>query len=208
VNNQSRVLFAMGGITFGLVLAMMFGMPRPKKRPFVSPYRPNASPPPVAISPDEPKLIAPKPLINAPKNVTHHRAKTSVMVYKLLMTEDATSLTPTMVELAENFDTPEKQAAAAIDALAKISDSPLPKDTHALSVKIIDSIATVNLSREFKQNFTGGDLTESLALNALTATVGQFGGTQRVQILVDGKKIDSLGGHASLTEPIPVHKEN
>ena len=65
-------------------------------------------------------------------------------------------------------------------------------------------MATVDLSGEFKANFKGGDSGEAVVLNALISTLGQFDSVKSVQILVDGKKIDSLGGNQALDEPLPV----
>ena len=65
-------------------------------------------------------------------------------------------------------------------------------------------LATVDLSKEFKDNFSGGSTAEALAINSVTATLGQFPGVKKVQFLVEGQKIDSLGGGQELTDPLPV----
>ena len=83
----------------------------------------------------------------------------------------------------------------------------IPQGTKLLGqIKIDRQTAQVNLSKEFVDNFSGGSDQEALTLNSVVATVvGNSGGKARkVQILVDGKKTESLGGHYDLTEPLSV----
>ncbi len=96
-------------------------------------------------------------------------------------------------------------ATYALKMLADGSKSPLPKGTTLKSVKIgAGGVATTDFSKEFKTNFVGGDSAEALAINSVLATMGQFQSVKSVQFLVEGAKIDSLGGNQSLDEPLPV----
>lgn len=98
-----------------------------------------------------------------------------------------------------------QEAERALNAMADLGeDSPLPKGTRATSVTFDNDLATVDFNDSFQKNFEGGDENEALTLNAVLATVGQFPGVKQVQILVDGQKIDSLGGNQPLTEPLPI----
>jgi spore germination protein GerM len=97
------------------------------------------------------------------------------------------------------------EAVRALNAMADEGEnSPLPKGTKALSVTFENDLATVDFNEAFQKNFAGGDENEALALNAVYGTLGQFPGVKQVQILVDGQKIDSLGGNQPLTDPQPV----
>ncbi len=97
------------------------------------------------------------------------------------------------------------EAERALNAMADAGeDSPLPKGTEAISVRFDEDLATVDFNEAFQKNFAGGDEEEALALNAVLATVGQFPGVKQVQILVEGQKIDSLGGNQPLSEPLPI----
>ncbi|MBC8101580.1 MAG: GerMN domain-containing protein [Cytophagales bacterium] len=97
------------------------------------------------------------------------------------------------------------EAVRALNTMAEQGESsPLPKGTRARSVTFEGDLATVDFSEAFQKNFTGGDENEALALNAAYATLGQFPGVRQVQILVEGQKIDSLGGNQPLTDPQPV----
>jgi spore germination protein GerM len=105
---------------------------------------------------------------------------------------------------SEKLTTPQ-EAERALNAMAEEGEnSPLPKGTRATSVTFDNDLATVDFNEAFQKNFTGGDENEALALNAVLATVGQFPGVKQVQILVNGQKIDSLGGNQPLGEPLPI----
>jgi spore germination protein GerM len=61
----------------------------------------------------------------------------------------------------------------------------------------------VDLSPEAKAGYAGGTLDEALAVFALVnAVTTNLPSVTAVQILVDGKEVDSLGGHIDLREPI------
>ena len=107
---------------------------------------------------------------------------------------------------ATTTGTPEEIAVAALNKMAEIKNSPLPPGTKAKSV-VFDkdtSTATVDFNEAFVKNFPGGDEAEALALNAVLATLGQFPHVKQVQMLIEGKKVDTLGGNADLTEAMPV----
>lgn len=81
----------------------------------------------------------------------------------------------------------------------------IPQGTKLLvPVKVANDIATLDLNKEFVDNFSGGSTQESLVLNSIAHTlVDNSGGkVQKVQILVEGNAVESLGGHFELTDPI------
>lgn len=95
-------------------------------------------------------------------------------------------------------------AQEALTVLAGRPDSLLPSGTKLLSIRIADGLATANFSHELRDNFTGGDSGETHTVNAILQALGQFPTISRVQILVEGKPVDSLGGLLSLSDPLPV----
>ena len=99
-------------------------------------------------------------------------------------------------------------AQAALNSLCVQSDGPLPTGTRLLSVRLADGLATVNFSHELRDNFPGGDSAETRAVNSVLRTLGQFPTITRVQLLVEGEPIDSLGGLLELTNPLPVLRPN
>ncbi len=81
----------------------------------------------------------------------------------------------------------------------------IPQGTRLLEpVKVEKGVATVNLSKEFVDNFAGGSDLEGLTLNSIVATVIDSSGRKasRVKIEVEGKTVESLGGHLDLTQPL------
>ncbi len=157
---------------------------------------PTPAPPlatPVAQVPeDETNLVAP-PKKTDPKSET-------TTVY----TKSGEKLTEKTVKAPSKDATPEEKALAALNAMAEGEGAPLPKGTKALSVKIEGELATVDLSKEFKDNFSGGSTDEAQTINAVVNTLGQFEGVKKVQFLVEGQKLESLGGGQELTDPLPV----
>lgn len=80
----------------------------------------------------------------------------------------------------------------------------IPADTKLLGI-YADSyhIWYLDLSDEFRRNFQGDHLDEFLLLRALYESIlGNVPEAQDVKLLIDGKEIDSLGGHFSLKVPL------
>jgi hypothetical protein len=101
-----------------------------------------------------------------------------------------------------------EQAKAIITAqIAPVADpllSAVPPGTSLRAVFITDrGDAYVDLSREASSAHPGGTLNELLTVytivNALTANLPAVSG---VQILVDGKEVDTLAGHVDLRRPL------
>ena len=77
----------------------------------------------------------------------------------------------------------------------------LPKDAKVLSVKTDKGLATVDFSKEItKMNV--GSRGEALAIAAIANTVTKIGIVDRVQILVEGKKVETLAGHLDVSKPV------
>ncbi len=95
-------------------------------------------------------------------------------------------------------------AQDALVALSTQTNSPLPAGTRLLSIKLVDGLATVDFSHELQTNFTGGDTQGIRTVSAVLRTLGQFPTIDRVQFLVEGKSVDTLGGMLSLSAPLPV----
>ena len=82
--------------------------------------------------------------------------------------------------------------------------NPIPKGTRLLGLKLRKGLATVNLSHEFRDNFTGGSEEEGLTIGAILQTLAQFPEVKQVEFLVEGKPLDTLG-HLELSGPQDVH---
>ena len=104
--------------------------------------------------------------------------------------------------------TPVEQARHIIDAQLQPPPagrlSAIPQGTQVRSVFVgSKGDAYVDLSPEVRTNHTGGSLNEALTVftlvNALTSNLP---GITSVQILIDGREVDSLAGHLDLRHPL------
>lgn len=82
------------------------------------------------------------------------------------------------------------------------SQSLIPVGTKLLKLEVRDGIAYADFSSELRDNFQGGSMNEALLLNAIVHTLTQFDDVKKVQILIDGQKTDSIGGHLEISQPI------
>lgn len=78
----------------------------------------------------------------------------------------------------------------------------LPPATKVRSVTVKDKVAQVDFSVELTAQKGGGSARELLAVSAIVYTLTEFAEVERVQILIDGKKVATLYGHMDLSEPL------
>lgn len=90
-----------------------------------------------------------------------------------------------------------KRAMEALAAGPKNSNlvAVVPKATQVRSVVLKEKTAFVDFSSEIAKRGFGGSATEILAVGAIVNTLTEFPGVEQVQILVEGKKVDTLYGH-------------
>jgi len=81
-----------------------------------------------------------------------------------------------------------------------------PEGVRLLSATVQNGALQLNFSPELTENFAGGSDDEAALVNAITSTAGSFPNVERVQILVDGKPVESLGGHIDLSHALPVSR--
>ena len=98
----------------------------------------------------------------------------------------------------------------ARDAVESVLDSPssvLPSSTEIRGIAIQNGLATVNFNSALVEDFKGGDTDEAKGVNAILKALGQFPNVQKVQILVNGQHVDTLGGLLDISGPLPVIRE-
>ena len=78
----------------------------------------------------------------------------------------------------------------------------LPKATQVRSVSVIDKTAYVDFSREIAKRGFAGSATEILAVGAIVNTLTEFPEVEKVQILVEGKRVSTLFGHLDVYDPL------
>ncbi len=85
-------------------------------------------------------------------------------------------------------------------------ESLVPQGTKVLSLKIAkDGTAYADFSKEIVKRGEGS-YNEFMLTGAIVNTLTEFPEIKRVQILVDGKKVTSIGGYIDLEEPLERNK--
>lgn len=77
-----------------------------------------------------------------------------------------------------------------------------PEKTKILGVKTKDGIAEIDLSKEILKGTSGGSLAEMMMVSSLVNTATEFSGVKSVQITVEGKKIETIGGHMDVLDTL------
>jgi len=81
----------------------------------------------------------------------------------------------------------------------------IPAGTKLLGVEVMDGVAYVNFSKEFRDNCPGGSASELMTLDSLVYSLTELPEVEKVQILIDGARQDVLAGHATIAEPLERH---
>jgi spore germination protein GerM len=120
--------------------------------------------------------------------------------------EDGVSLQPVQREVPFGASVAE-QARAIVEAQLEASPplvSAIPSDTKVRQVFVTErGDAFVDLSGDVTGKHTGGALDEILTVYAIVdALTVNLPAITRVQILVDGKEVDTLAGHVDLRHPL------
>jgi spore germination protein GerM len=131
------------------------------------------------------------------------RRITAILFY---VSEDGLSLAPVQREVPFESNVTE-QARAIIEAQLSAPPplvSAIPSDTKLREIFVTErGDAFVDLSGDVTAKHAGGSLDEILTVyaivNALTVNLPAI---SRVQILVDGKEVDTLAGHVDLRHPL------
>jgi hypothetical protein len=116
--------------------------------------------------------------------------------------EDGSALIENTANL--RFTTPSSKYLGALNSLKQSQDAkavPLCPDFTFKSADLKEGNLTVDLS--FTPNGQLGANGESLLMQAIPKTLFQFQEVKTIELLVDGKKLDSLMGHVDLPHPIP-----
>lgn len=170
---------------------------------FVGGCADNASPPEVALNEptknEQQQATIPGSQNNPSSSIDQETM--SVTVYSA--TKDA------MYLVAEHHVVPKNThpAQTALELLvAGTKDAQLvsvmPTGTKLRHISIKDKIAYVDFNDNLVKNNTGGSTSEMLLVAAIVNTLTEFHDIQKVQIMVEGKKIDTISGHMDIGEPL------
>ena len=109
-------------------------------------------------------------------------------------------------------DDPAEQARNILDRQFEPAPSPLiqvvPEATRVRTVFLIaGGTAYVDLTGEVASTHPGGSLDELLTVYAIVdAITVNLPAVTSVQILIDGKEVDTLAGHVDLRRPLPANR--
>jgi germination protein M len=135
---------------------------------------------------------------SAPTPATPSGQETMVVtVYNA--TDDAKYLVAEPHVVPKN-DQPAKTAMELLTAGTKTVGlvSVMPSGTKLRNISIKDKVAYVDFNDKLTKNNSGGSTSETLLVAAIVNTLTEFKEIQKVQIMVDGKKIDTISGHLDL----------
>ncbi|MBE0448250.1 MAG: GerMN domain-containing protein [Actinobacteria bacterium] len=78
----------------------------------------------------------------------------------------------------------------------------IPPETKVLGVEINQNIAYVNFSQELIDQHWGGSAGERMTIASIVDTLTEFKSIQKVQILVEGKVVETIAGHSDVSKPL------
>ena len=78
----------------------------------------------------------------------------------------------------------------------------IPKAAKLRSVKVDKGVAKVDFTQELVKSFSGGSTGESLMVGSIVDTLTEFPEVKSVQILINGKAVETLAGHMDTSVPI------
>lgn len=78
----------------------------------------------------------------------------------------------------------------------------IPAEAKILSVKINEGMATADFSKELQTKHWGGSTGEGMTLNSIANTLTELDSIDKVELLIEGKKVESLAGHMDTTVPL------
>lgn len=83
----------------------------------------------------------------------------------------------------------------------------IPEGVALLSIKLDQGLCIVNFNENLVKNHWGGSTGELLTVYSIVNTLCQFPGVERVQLLIEGQKVETLAGHLTLNESLEADPE-
>ena len=77
-----------------------------------------------------------------------------------------------------------------------------PANTKLRGINVKNGVAYVDFSNALLKNSQGGSSAENLMVASIVNTLTEFENIEKVQILVQGKVVDTLWGHVDVSEPL------
>jgi spore germination protein GerM len=130
------------------------------------------------------------------------KAQESMRITVYHATKDGMNLVPE-IHVVDKNDNPARMAISllAAEPIDKSLMRVMPPGTKLLNLKIQDGVAYANFSPNLRR-FGGGSTNEILLVAEIVNTLTEFPEIKAVQILIEGKKVETLGGHLDISEPL------
>jgi spore germination protein GerM len=129
--------------------------------------------------------------------------QTNVKVTLYFSDKEATYLVPIEKEITKGTETLESAIIAELikgPQGANVSRT-IPEGTKLLSVSVVNGVAYVNFSKEFKTKHGGGSAGETMTIYSVVNSLANLPGIQKVQFLLEGVKLESILGHNDTSIP-------
>lgn len=155
-------------------------------------------------SQDTSQLTGPEIKDNSPTvNDPTRTVQETMQVITYQATKDAMNLAPESHIVPKN----DHPAQTALEILVNNAASPehisvIPVGTKVISMNVKNHIAYADFNEKLVKNNSGGSTEEVLLVSAIVNTLTEFPEIQKVQILVNGKKVDTINGHMDTGEPL------
>lgn len=117
-----------------------------------------------------------------------------------------------LVEVTREMPVPSDPSSLLASVMRELVSGPadkgvavLPAGTQVRSAYISGDNAYVDFSSQLKSGFAGGSTEEYLLIGSIVRTVAEnFRDVSRVQILVEGSPVETIGGHYEVSGPLSV----
>jgi germination protein M len=127
---------------------------------------------------------------------------TQVALYFLQQTSTDFFLKPEVRQVKPEENMPMVALKELIAGPKESGNKPLlPNNTKVNSVHVKDGIATVDFGDEITKLNVGARL-EALTVASIVNTLTKFPAIERVQLLVNGKTVETLAGHMDISKPL------
>ncbi len=155
-----------------------------------------------------PGWIAPRQSSAAPATITAEPAapERKIKARLFFVAADGSGLTGVEREVTYGAD-PSAQARAILEAQFAPAEPPavtaIPAGTTVRGAFVANGEAYIDVSTDIVTGHPGGSLNEQLTVYTIVAAVlSNLPAVTGVQILVDGKEVDTLAGHVDLRQPL------
>lgn len=107
-------------------------------------------------------------------------------------------------KIATPMSTVEAVMSEFLEGPAGVTESPVPEGAAFLGAYPgLNGILYLDFSEELRRNFNGSALDEFLLLRGLYESIlTNARGISEVRVLIEGREVESIGGHISLLEPL------